>query len=398
MVENFNGEPKLPDGWSLRALPEELYFISGKAHEKHISDVGHYVVVNSKFISSDGRVRKYSTNNFQPARRGDILMVMSDLPNGKALAKTFLVDKDKLYAVNQRVCILRARTGFPEYFRYQLDRAKYFLSFDDGVQQTHLLNKVFEECPVIVPKSVEEQKAIATALKDIDGLIALLDALIAKKRDIKQAAMQQLLTGKTRLPGFKGAWQQVALREIAEIDLESLPSSTGPEWKLRYISLEDVELGTLKGHTELKFRDAPSRARRRIVRGDILFGTVRPNLQSHCIFDQAGANWIASTGFSVIRCRSHAAVTSFVFHQIMTSGLTEQIERIIAGSNYPAVSSRDVAALTIPIPALDEQNAISEVLDAMEHEIVVLNKRMSKAECVREGMMQQLLTGRIRLV
>lgn len=243
-----------------------------------------------------------------------------------------------------------------------------------------------------------EQQRITTALRDIDDLIASLDSLIAKKRDIKQAAMQQLLTGRTRLPGFDADWSTSSIGDIAEVDPESLPSSTAPDWALRYVSLEDVSHGVLAGHSKIVFASAPSRARRRIKSGDILFGTVRPNLKSHCLFRASGQNWVGSTGFCVIRCLAHAAHASFVFHQIMAENISKQIERIIAGSNYPAISSRDVRGLLLNLPYIEEQRAIANTLDDMDAEIMTLETRMAKFQAVREGAMQQLLTGRIRLV
>jgi type I restriction enzyme S subunit len=197
----------IPEDWEVKLLPDVCKFRGGKAHEQHISDVGPYVCVNSKFISSDGNVRKYSSANFCPAYKGDVLMVMSDLPNGRALAKTYLVEASGVYAVNQRVCALTAYRDCPEFLFYILNRNNYFLKFDDGVSQTHLLNPVFQKCPLPIPRNVAEQRAIAEALSDVDALLGGLDRLIAKKRDLKQAAMQQLLTGQSRLPGFHGEWE-----------------------------------------------------------------------------------------------------------------------------------------------------------------------------------------------
>jgi type I restriction enzyme S subunit len=243
----------------------------------------------------------------------------------------------------------------------------------------------------------EDQRAIAQALTDIDDLIASLDALIAKKRAIRQGAMQQLLTGKRRLLGFAGEWQTRNIRDIAELDPENLGASTPPNWEFNYISLEDISRGDQLGHVSVTFGNAPSRARRKIRSGDILFGTVRPNLQSHCLFAREDGPWIASTGFCVVRCRDNEADPGFIFHQLMGREVAAQIERIIAGSNYPAVSSRDVGALAIATPSLDEQQAISALIGEMTEEIAVLASKKKKTETIRQGMMQQLLTGRTRL-
>ena len=126
-------------------------------------------------------------------------MVMSDLPNGKALAKAFLVKKENLYAVNQRVCALSSYKDSEKFLYYFLNRNEYFLKYNDGVNQTHLLNNVFEKCPVILPSIKAEQEAIATVLSDMDADIEALRKKLEKARKIKAGMMHNLLTGTIRL-------------------------------------------------------------------------------------------------------------------------------------------------------------------------------------------------------
>lgn len=189
----------IPMDWEVRLLPDVCRFRGGKAHEKFVSDLGEYICVNSKFISTEGKARKNSTENFCRAKKGDVLMVMSDLPNGKALAKAYLVEQDDLYAVNQRVCALTSYHDCPEFLFYILNRNPYFLKFDDGVNQTHLLNPVFRKCPLLLPAKRSEQEAIAVALSDVDAEITALEAKLTKARQLKQGMMQELLTGRIRL-------------------------------------------------------------------------------------------------------------------------------------------------------------------------------------------------------
>ena len=207
----------IPKDWEVKPLPLVLHFRSGKAHEKNNSDNGEYICVNSKFISTSGRICKHSSVNFAPAKRNDVLMVMSDIPNGRALAKAYLVEEDDIYAVNQRICALTAYHDSPQYLFYILDRNPYFLSFNDGVSQTNLSNKVFKNCPILLPTNIDEQNAIAETLSDVDSLLDDLDRLIKKKHNIKQAAMQQLLSGKRRLQGFVEQWQMKVLGDVVEI-------------------------------------------------------------------------------------------------------------------------------------------------------------------------------------
>jgi type I restriction enzyme S subunit len=202
MQQLLTGQKRLPGfhgEWEVKRLPEVCLFRGGKAHEQHISEFGRFVCVNSKFISTDGKVRKYSSTNFCPAKRNDILMVMSDLPNGRALAKAFLVEHDDLYAVNQRVCALTPYRDCSTYLFYILNRNPYFLKFDDGVSQTHLLNHVFRNCPLTIPATVAEQTAIAEVLSDMDAELEALEQRLNKTRALKQGMMQELLTGRTRL-------------------------------------------------------------------------------------------------------------------------------------------------------------------------------------------------------
>lgn len=186
-------------GWEENFLTEFVDYIHGKAHEQYIDESGKYVVVNSKFISSDGTVAKYSNQNYCPARKGDILTVLSDLPNGKALAKCFYVETDKKYAVNQRICIWRSKGSFPKFLFYVLNRNKYFIGLDDGISQTHILNHHIEKCRISIPKDSNEQIRIAQILSDIDNEIQELEKQLEKYKMMKQGMMQSLLTGKIRL-------------------------------------------------------------------------------------------------------------------------------------------------------------------------------------------------------
>jgi type I restriction enzyme S subunit len=210
--------------------------------------------------------------------------------------------------------------------------------------------------------------------------------------------MQELLTGKRRLPGFSGGWEVKCLNELAEIDPEQLSSNTQPDYEFKYISLEDVDFGALRGHSLQVFDSAPSRARRRLRIDDLLVSTVRPNLKSHLWFRDRSANWVCSTGFSVVRCFESLSHPGYVFAHLFAEGVSKQIDALLTGSNYPAINSRDVRQLQIPVPKLEEQAAIATVLSDMDTELTALESRLAKARQIKQGMMQALLTGRIRLL
>lgn len=244
---------------------------------------------------------------------------------------------------------------------------------------------------------LSEQQTIAEALGDVDGLLDRVDRLIAKKRDLKQAATQQLLSGQSRLPGFTAEWRASKIGNVAEIDPENLESTTPKDFRFNYISLEDVERGVLKSHSEQVFGTAPSRARRKLRDDDILFGTVRPNLKSHLLFQDDGRQWICSTGFCVVRCRDNLSHPAYIFFKLFSYSVERQIDALLVGSNYPAINGRDVAGLEIAVPDFNEQIAIAEVLTDIEAEIATLEAQRDKTHALKRAMMQELLTGKTRL-
>jgi len=185
---------------------------------------------------------------------------------------------------------------------------------------------------------------------------------------------------------------------MAEVDPENLGSSTPPDYEFNYISLEDVDAGMLRSYSVQVFHSAPSRARRILRKGDVLVSTVRPNLKSHLLFNLDAPHWVCSTGFAVVRCRESVAHHGYVFAHLFCHGVSQQIDALLTGSNYPAINSGDVRALRIPFPRFEEQTAIATVLSDMDAEIAALETRRDKTRALKQGMMQELLTGRIRLV
>lgn len=178
--------------WKQTTLDAIADYANGKAHEKEISKTGKYKVVNSKFISTEGEVVKYSDSVNLETKIGDILMVLSDIPNGKALAKCFYIDKDDTYTVNQRICKITT-TGINSVFLfYQLNRNKYFLRFDDGAKQTNLRKDDVLNCPILKPTNPKEQDKIAKTLVSANDLIIEQRQKIDSLQSHKKGLLQQL--------------------------------------------------------------------------------------------------------------------------------------------------------------------------------------------------------------
>ena len=176
--------------WEEKKLGEVFEFYNGKAHENVISENGKYVVVNSKFISTDGTVRKYTNEMIFPLIKTDIVMVMSDVPNGKAISKCFLINENNKYTLNQRICCLRTKENAVFYIN-QISRNKYFLKFDDGVKQTNLRKNDILQCPLLCPCLAEQQK-IADCLSSLDEVIKKQKATLAVWEELKKGLLQQM--------------------------------------------------------------------------------------------------------------------------------------------------------------------------------------------------------------
>lgn len=178
--------------WEEKSLIQVANYENGKAHEQDIVESGNYIVVNSKFISSDGEVKKFTNTAFCPAQKGDILMVLSDVPNGKAIAKCFLVEEEDRFTVNQRVCRITPHEINSKILFYLLNRNPYFLAFDDGVKQTNLRNEDVLNCPLNIPNDPEEQQKIAACLSSLDDLIAAQSQKIETLKLHKKGLLQGL--------------------------------------------------------------------------------------------------------------------------------------------------------------------------------------------------------------
>lgn len=187
----------VPVEWTLKRLGDVVEFAQGKAHEPYIDDDGEYICVNSRFVSTAGRTTKKCNVNLTPAYLNDILMVMSDLPNGRALARAYYVQDQAKYAVNQRVCRITAKEAYSRFLFYLLDRHPGLMQNDDGVNQTHLSSADFQKLRLYLP-SISEQTKIAKFLDHetarIDELIEMQQRLVELLKEKRQAVISHAVT------------------------------------------------------------------------------------------------------------------------------------------------------------------------------------------------------------
>lgn len=263
--------------------------------------------------------------------------------------------------------------------------------------------------PFAIPyPSYAEQRAIAQALSDVDGFLEALKALIAKKRAIKQAAMQQLLTGKTRLPGFRGKWKRSTLGAVAEAleagvsvnSIEEQPSSGAP----CVLKTSALAGGTFFPHEAKRIaaRDI-SRARTSPERDTILISRMNtPDLVGEVAYvERDYPRLFLPDRIWMTRFRKHSALNvQWLAHVLSSLEYRRLVKAAATGTSGSMKNIPKNALLALPIqfPIAEEQAAIAAVLSDMSAEIAALARRHDKTRAIKQGMMQQLLTGRVRLV
>ena len=328
--------------------------------------------------------------------------------------------------VNQHVCIIRTNREqlhprFLNYFLLSNAGQRQIDSFQAGGNRQGLNFSQIRSFQLPIP-TPPEQRAIATALSDVDALIASLDKLIAKKRDIKQGSMQQLLTGKKRLPGFevKPGYKQTEAGVIPEDWTEATPSLLAGTIKerfddgdwieaeyltesgIRLLQTGNIGIGIFVDKETKKYISEDSFRLLRckeVYAGDLLICRLADPAGRTCIVPQLeDAKAITAVDVTIFRPLEEVADKRYLLQYFCTRSWFTSVNELCGGSTRTRISRGLLATIPIPLPPTrDEQTAIAAVLSDMDVDIAVLEARRDKTHTIKQGMMQELLTGRIRL-
>ena len=319
-------------------------------------------------------------------RPGDILVCVR---NGSRdlIGKSALID-ERAVGMTFGAFMGVFRSEYGQFLRHVFQSGIFKKQINEhlGATINQITNKSLNSFKVPLPPTDEERTEIARALSDVDALLASLDQVIAKKRDLKQATMQQLLTGKTRLPGFEGAWEVKKLGEVAEIVMGQSPSS------LNYNSIGNG-LPLIQGNADIENRWAIKRTyttqvTKRGKAGDVLMSVRAPVGEiSRTMFDVCLGRGVCAIRFS----------NKFLYHTLVF--LEPSWAKHSKGSTFDSVNSDDVKSVDIRLPVEEtEQVAIAAILSDMDAELSELEARRDKTRSIKQAMMQELLTGKTRLV
>lgn len=392
----------IPEDWEVKRLGELAPIATGNTpptndpsnYGDEFLFVGPVDMGENKFISRTEKM--LSKKGFSIARKfpADSILFVSI---GSTIGKCGIAPVD--LTSNQQINAIFPSAKFSvDYLFYAVSAAASRIKSQAGEQAVPIVNKTqFAESIVPVPP-LPEQRAIAGALSEVDALLGAQEALLAKKRDLKQAAMQQLLTGQKRLPSFTGEWQVKRLGDVATLkNGYAFKSETyTPIGEFKVITIANVQDGemTTDGCNSIQTEPDDLQPHQRLSIGDILIsmtgnvGRICKVSEPLCLLNQRVGKLIPTTinrDFLFITLRQ----TKFLSAMIGTA----------KGGAQPNLSSADIVNYSFNAPVDPaEQTAIAAVLSDMDAEIAALEAQRDKTRTLKQGMMQELLTGRIRLV
>ena len=411
----------VPEGWELKPLAVLCDFQQGKAHEPFIDDMGSFICVNARFVSTEGVARKYCTKNLTPAKKDDVLMVMSDLPNGRALAKGYFVKDDGPYAVNQRVCRLTAKRANSKFLFYQLSRNPYFLRFDDGSNQTHLPNAAFTKFPALVPPLPEQAKIAAFLDHEtakIDALIAKQQRLIALLEEKRQAVISHAVTkgldptaplrpsGIDWLGDVPAHWVTSSLKFQTE-EMQTGPFGSqlhsgdyisggtplvNPAHMVKGAILPDIDVSVDQATVERLHRH-------KLREGELVLAR-RGELGRCAIVTSKEVGWLCGTG-SLKAALKNTLNPAYAFLLITSKGVTSEMSLESKGSTMENLNTETLGNIRLPVPPLVEQLNILSHVDGLASLYDGLVSRAAAAGTLlkerRTALISAAVTGKIDL-
>jgi len=264
----------------------------------------------------------------------------------------------------------------------------------EGSTIARLYNGIICNTHIALP-DVEEQKQIATVLSELDELMSLTEKQITKKKAIKQGAMQELLTGKRRLPGFAGEWEKTVLGTVSSFYTGGTPSKKREDWwngDIPWISSSDLTEDAITSVNINRYisKDAVEHSATRICPKDAVLVVSRVGVGKVAV---APCELCTSQDFTTIVPHRHTPH----FLAYMLIPVMKKLAMQAQGTSIKGVTVEDIQKIIMPTPTIDEQNQIVDILANMDSEIEALEQKLEKYRQVKQGMMQQLLTGKIRL-
>ncbi|BAY68308.1 restriction endonuclease subunit S [Anabaena sp. FACHB-709] len=338
--------------------------------------------------------------------KNDVLMVNI----GAGVATTALIDVEYEFSL-KNVALLKPDKNnlIGSYLNYCLSLNKFRITNQllSGGAQPFLSLKQIGEISIPIPPTIEEQEAIAQSLSDVDALITECDRIIAKKHNTKQGTMQQLLTGEKRLPGFSGEWEVEEFEQVLKVvdgdRGDNYPSNDElfDNGYCLFLSAKNVTKGGFKFSdcTFITKEKDNLLGNGKLCKKDVVL-TTRGTVGNIAFFDYSVPfeNIRINSGMVILRSEDKNLDNSYLYSFLKSHLFQTQIDRAVFGSAQPQLTVKGISKFKIPVSSLPEQKAIAQILSDMDTEIAALEQKRDKYKAIKQGMMQELLTGKTRLI
>ena len=330
-------------------------------------------------------------------------MVLSDVPNGRAIAKCFVVDRDNFYTVNQRICKLTPTNADSKILYYLLNRNAYFLNFDDGVKQTNLRNEDVLNCPIVLPKNPKEQQKIASCLSSLDEVIAAHSQKLDVLKDHKKGLMQNLFpqeeetVPKYRFKEFEndGDWVETSVEKNCLVK--------GRIGYRGYTTQDIVEQGKgalvlggkhiqnqllrLTDPTFLSWEKYYESPEIMVEVGDIIFSQ-RGTLGDCAIIDKEIGP--ATINPSMVLLKNITCDARFLYYILIGDGIQNEVRKNRAMGAIPMISQKQIKEFPFLIPKSKEQQKIASCLSSLDALITAQAEKLERLKLHKKGLMQGL--------
>ncbi|NDG64390.1 MAG: restriction endonuclease subunit S [Planctomycetes bacterium] len=408
----------IPDEWDAKPLGDIGDSLIGLTYRP--SEVRKYGTLVLRSSNVQNGTLCFDDNVFVEAdiperimvRPGDILVCVR---NGSRdlIGKAALIDERAIgMTFGAFMGVFRSDHGQLLHHVFQSGIFKKQINEHLGATINQITNKSLNSFKVPFPPTNEERAKIAKALSDVDALLATLDKVIVKKRNLKQAAMQQLLTGEKRLPGFSGDWNLKSFSDL--FDFSGGYSASRDQLSDEghcYLHYGDIH-GSAKTsiNTKRDFLDIPKldislkriSERSLLKHGDVVFVDASEDdagTSKHLVIEnEADVPFISGLHTIVAKSKANDLADAYKHYCFQTTAIRQQFMFYAVGTKVSGISKTNIAKLTLPIPSIPEQIAIAAVLSNMDVELAALEARGDKTRNIKQAMMQELLTGKTRLI
>lgn len=383
----------------IKPLGELCDFFNGKPHEKNIDENGHYKVVNSKFVSSEGRIFKRTEQQMFSLVKGDICLVMSDVPNGKTLAKCFIVDQDNTYSLNQRICAIRTTKFNLKFLYYQLNRHPYLLKFNNGENQTNLRKADVLSCPLWCP-ALEIQKSIVEKLEeafaDIEKTKLNAEQNRNNAKELFDSFFENLLDNKE--------WTKKSLQDVVADNCslsygivqpgdeypEGLPIVRPTDLKNKLVDMNKLKRIDPKKAASYKRTSLTGNELLLCVRGDT--GVISISHE-----DLKGAN--VTRGIVPISFDAEVLDLQFGYLLFTSAFVQRQIKEKTYGAALMQINIRDLKLIKIVIPPLKEQKKLEVKINTLKKKVDKLEEiystKVSALVELKQSLLQKAFNGEL---